>query len=461
MTNNVRSLTGRFFYGFSNHLTGMLLVALVLFGVFTVSVYRDSLAENSASSTASKSTYSSVKSFGVTYTVTRAYTSKNNVIINNLWRNNQQIAGGGYHNCALSNGGVYCWGKGGEGQLGNGFSVDSTSPVTVNSTGALSGKKVTYIASGGYHNCSVADGDAICWGNNFSGQLGNQNNIDSNVPVSAMNGTLAGHKVTQVAGGFWHSCATADSSAYCWGYGLYGQLGNSASSSTNAPVTVATAVMGGRAVVQVQAGAFHSCALAGSRVYCWGNNTYGQLGNGNNTSSNVPVDASASGLLNGKTVTRIASGYQHMCAVAEGQVYCWGRNQYGQLGVGDTNDRNTPTIVDNTTGLSGNVVSEVLNGGFGHSCAIANGVIYCWGRGDFGQLGNATYSNSLTPVLVNSDGVLSGKNTTQVVGGDLYTCGIANGRAYCWGHDYYGQLGNGNISQGNVNVPYRVNDSYY
>lgn len=496
MTNNVRSLTGRFFDGFSNHLPGMLLVGLVLLAALAVSAYSSNLAENSASSSVSKNTYSSVESFGAAYTVTRTYTSKNNVIINNLWKPTHEIGGGLEHACALSNGKVFCWGRNNVGQLGDGTTNNSSNPVLAG--GALAGKYVTSIAVGGSHSCAIAGGRAYCWGNNGSGRLGNgpnngtggassgTTNQSSPVAVDTSGSSAMGTKsVTTIAAGGYHTCAIAESQAYCWGRNGEGQLGNGQPANPNLGQPASdscvgcssqypVAINGGSSsVADIATGANHTCAVASAQIYCWGGSsntcTAGRLGNsvaGCNTNSNAPVFVNGT---TGKVATSVAAGASQSCAIAEGQAYCWGYNVSGELGDGTTTSRTSAVLVSTTSPSAlpaGALVSSIATGvytgtdGEYQTCAVADGKAYCWGDNSYGQLGNGnTGTDSSYPAAVSSGGVMSGKYVTQIAPGSPFACAVANGRTYCWGKNNYGQLGIGTTTD--TNIPIRINDSYY
>ncbi len=455
---------------------GFVIALLILFGLLAVSLYTKNLSVNSAKDPTTKNIWSPVKSFSTIYTVTRTYTSRNSIVINNLWRASSQLAGGGYSNCALSNGKVYCWGKGTNGQLGNSASSNSVTPVAV-TTAILNGQRMTNIAGGMNHMCAVNSGLAACWGDNTYGQLGNNSATTSfNAPVLV--GTFNGGLTPgQIAAGAQSTCAVADNLAYCWGNNARGQVGDNTTTLRRVPVAVkasaSTDKLYQKSVTQVQVGGLFACAIANGAAYCWGDNTYGQLGNNSATTSFTTPQTvtAAAGLLSGKTVTQIATGYDHACAIADGIIYCWGRNNYGQLGNGPNNgtggassgttNQRSPVAVSTSSGLSGKVVTNVLTGGYTHTCAVADGQAYCWGRNNLGQLGDGTTTDRPTPTAVNITGVLSGKGVTQLIGGDLYTCSVANGRAYCWGDNSFGQLGINDSLPASTSIPYRVNDSYY
>jgi len=314
---------------------------------------------------------------------------------------------GSYTIAAKSDGTVYTWGANYFGQLGNGNTGTSSNvPVAVNTSGVLNGKTITQVAAG--RSCSIAlasDGTVYTWGNNAFGQLGNGNYTDSNVPVAVItSGVLNGKTITQVAAVGNHSIALAsDGTVYTWGYNLYGQLGNGNNTNSNEPVAVVTSgVLSGKTITQVAGGEYHSIALASDgTVYTWGNNLDGQLGNGNNTDSNVPVAVNTSGVLNGKTITQVAAGNIHSIALAsDGTVYTWGDGSNGRLGNGNNISSNVPVAVVTSGVLSGKTITQVA-AGYSHSIALASdGTVYTWGYNSDGQLGNGNNTHSNVPVAV-------------------------------------------------------------
>jgi alpha-tubulin suppressor-like RCC1 family protein len=232
------------------------------------------------------------------------------------------LAAGGYHSLALTADGlVFAWGRNYDyGQLGNGSATDSNVPVAVTADGELAGKTVVAVAAGGYHSLALtADGLVFAWGRGDFGQLGNGSDLNSFVPVAVdTNGVLAGKTVVAIAAGTGHSLAlTSDGLVFAWGYNYAKQLGNDSTTNSNVPVAVmANGVLAGKAVVAIAAPSFgvRSLALtADGKVFAWGANSNGQLGDGTTTGAGVPV---ATQRIASRAVTALASGRDHSVALA-------------------------------------------------------------------------------------------------------------------------------------------------
>jgi alpha-tubulin suppressor-like RCC1 family protein len=358
------------------------------------------------------------------------------------------IAAGYYHQCALrSNGKAYCWGLNNYGQLGT-DNVDSgrtPQPVfpNVNNFPALSS-----VAAGFNHSCGVvkSDGTVRCWGENNAGQLGNGSTADSITPVTVLAdiGSLA--NVKTIAMGSEHSCAVlADQSIKCWGGNIWGQLGDGTKQSRNKAVSVrnvaGTGSLAGVAQVSIARdadpnieSATNTCVIliAGPSL-CWGNNSHGQLGDGTVTSSTTAV--ATKGLSNS---TSLAMGWSQGCASQQdGELRCWGVNDEGELGRHELGSGGLAVTVENlahVTMVSAGGGFDFLGGGF--SCAlILDGTVNCWGRNDNAQLGNASLMDSAIPMPV------SIRNVTALSSGAFHSCAVSDGSVYCWGSNNSGQLG--------------------
>jgi alpha-tubulin suppressor-like RCC1 family protein len=361
-----------------------------------------------------------------------------------------QVSAGTDHTCGILEGAAYCWGDDTNGELGIGSTTDARVPTAVVTTGVLSGKTVTEIsagmddANGGQHTCAVADGGVYCWGLNSHGELGNGTNTQSTTPVQA--GSITG--VTDVATGYMHSCALTGGKVYCWGDNSRGQLGDGSNNQRTSPVLVQGA-LANKTVTAIAAGAAHTCAIAGGAAYCWGSNVSGQLGVNNNTNSAVPLAVLSSGALSGLTVSTISAGQAHTCAIAGGKAYCWGINNNGQLGNNST--INTTVAVAVTAPWATGAALSSLSAGMYSTCVVAAGKAYCWGDNSNGQLGNGNTTDQKTPVAVTATGVLSG-TVDQVTAGATHSCAVSASVAYCWGENAEGRLGNNTTTASTVPV---------
>jgi len=332
------------------------------------------------------------------------------------------------HTCAVTSGGAAkCWGDNEYGMLGDGTTSDSLVPIQVD--GLTSG--VIAVAASFYHSCALTDEGAVkCWGLNSFGQLGDGSNVDSLTPVQ-VSGLTSG--VVAITGGYYHTCALTDKGAVkCWGSNSSGQLGNGNTNNRNVPANVSGMSSG---VASIAGGRWHTCALTDDgAAFCWGDNANGQLGNDDaptDSTTPVPVSNMTSG------VKSIAGGYAHTCGVtAGGAARCWGLNALSQLGDGSTDDSAIPVQV---TGLISGVVAVSTGANF--SCALTTGGrVKCWGSsgGSNGQLGDGTTSSSPTPVQVT--GLTSG--IVSIASLYWHSCAVTGmGEARCWGDNFFGQIG--------------------
>jgi alpha-tubulin suppressor-like RCC1 family protein len=307
---------------------------------------------------------------------------------------------------------------------------------------------VANISAGNAFTCiSTTDGTVWCWGENLYGQLGDERPVPGQwhqVVKTSSGSPLTG--VVSVSAGSQHACAlTSAGNVYCWGRNNAGQLGD----GTTTDRARAVQVSGLSSVVQVDLGrqSFfgYSCARkTDGTLWCWGDNSQGQLGDGTTTQRTTPVQAGASTL--GSNVAEVGLGGTHSCArKTDGTVWCWGANTSGQLGDGTTTNQTTPVQAGSST-LGSNVAQVVI--GFQHSCARqADGTLWCWGANNTGQLGNSTTSTMPTTTPVQAGASTLGSNVAEVAHGGSsslasHSCARkTDGTLWCWGYNNDGQLG--------------------
>ena len=365
----------------------------------------------------------------------------------------QGVVVGDRHSCAImANGEVYCWGY----VDVNNENANLFLPNFVPSINAVA------LAAGSTHVCAViANGGGVrCWGDNGNSQLGDGTTSSTETPVTVLTGrTLAlaardnrncavsaagtvscwggtfGTTPQAVAGitraidvgvGVDHVCVTTvEGGVQCWGNNDYGQLGNGGTESSAAPVAVTNVTN----AVAVAAGNYHTCAmLATAQVVCWGSNFNSQLSAGADTYARFPVAVTQ---ISG--ASQVSSGTDHNCALTSAGVYCWGSNEFGQLGNNSIVDSFDP--VEALPYFAG---ATQISVGSTHSCALVSpNQVQCWGDNRRGQAGAGDNLNALLPNLV------SGLSTASAIssGGDFNCALLITGSVVCWGDNTYGQLG--------------------
>jgi alpha-tubulin suppressor-like RCC1 family protein len=316
----------------------------------------------------------------------------------------QELAAGGGHVCALlEDASVVCWGEDYYGQLGDGLAGpghDREAPAPVRlgpAAPALTG--VRHISSGVHHTCALTSGEVYCWGANGSGQLGDGTTVQRPWPAR-----LDSTGVLGVFAGVHHTCAQTMQGVLCWGADEWGQLGDGAATHSvcvdpaagpqDCSLTpVDTALP---SATLLRAGHYHTCALAGLDLWCWGLNAAGQLGNGTWSNSAVPVQA-----LTPRGLSALAAGGAHTCAAdAFGDVLCWGANDQGQAAARGPG----VTALATPARVEGLPTATDLAAGYAFTCALLSDQrVMCWGADDAGQLGGAVPApggHSAAPVAV-------------------------------------------------------------
>ena len=357
-------------------------------------------------------------------------------VINTFLNITEHQESGQDHSCIVTDDTLWCWGDNSDGELGDGTFRSSATPIAVTRLG----KTVAEVGGGANHTCARAlDGSAWCWGSNEHGAVGSGSTMAKHrypTHVSSL-----GYDVASLGVAASHACALTTAGAMlCWGDNFFGQLGNGTTAAQSVPVQVAAL---GSNVARIAMGesAQHTCAMTNDGTpWCWGWNSAGQLGNGSLTDDSAPVQVAHTddGQAFGE-VTDMCTGWLHTCArKADGTTWCWGSNASGQLGSSalDATVKTRPVQVD----LAGEATPGTLSCGASHTCvALRDGSLQCWGNNEHGQLGNGdlTVSTSSTPIQVTS----LTDTVTRVSADASRTCTtLRDGSRWCWGDDPAGML---------------------
>ncbi|WP_051318216.1 Ig-like domain-containing protein [Cohnella thermotolerans] len=366
------------------------------------------------------------------------------------------FAGSGHTVYLDEDGTVWTWGSNRFGELGNGATQDSPLPVQVIAPAEegepLAG--VTAVGGGSNHSFALtADGAVWAWGENDAGQLGDGTSENRSKPVQVVGGdgtgTLSG--IVAISGGDKHTLALdADGTVWSWGLNVRGQLGDGSLTDRSIPVRVKDATGEGilSDVVAISAGASFSLALKGDgTVWAWGDNNFGQLGDGTTTDRSLPVQVQAVGGTEPLAgVVSIAGGAGHAAALlSDGTVWSWGDNAKGQLGEGTNVNSLLPVQVKTTEGQEALSDIIAIGSGIAYSAALrADGAVWAWGDNASGQLGDGTAIDRANPVEVvgtEKEGTLAGVKDLRV-GGDHIVIRNEDNSILSWGNNAYGQLGN-------------------
>ena len=292
------------------------------------------------------------------------------------------------------------------------------------------------VTAGYFHSCGLSlAGRAYCWGGNTWGTLGDGSRTASNRPVAVAGGL----RYTMIESGAGHTCGVTESGkVYCWGLNDEGHVG---ADWVSRGIEEPHVVPGNQFWVRVSAGHDHSCALTNDGVaWCWGDNVTGHLGSGGDFARSFePVRVASS-----ETFTTVVAGYYQSCALTEsGQMYCWGRNDQGQIGDGSNDNRFTPVPV------AGGLTFRALGGGDAFMCGITTGgATWCWGSNRNGELGDSSLPNQASPVEVEGvpelRKIYGAGGAFTLPSAPAYACGLtSNGEAWCWGGTIRGGLWEG------------------
>lgn len=405
----------------------------------------------------------------------------------------KHVAGGSRNTCGITTTGILkCWGDNSYGQLGIGSFAASLVPVVVDS-----GVSYAYVDTAfrfGYSACAITTAGILkCWGNNSSRMVGDGGTVNRTTPV-VIDDVNTYSKVTITDG---HACAlTITNSLLCWGNNQFGQSFSEARSQALSPIAVAS----GKTWKSVARGSEATCAIDSSdKLFCWGKNSYGQVGDGTNYIRSAPVpimnDKTFISVSTSKTFTcaissnnklycwgdndggvgdgtanvhltpvlidssnsysKVSVGDSFACAITvAGQLRCWGGNYSGQLGDSTTTARNTPTPV------SSGLTFKYISAGLSAACAIdSNDKLFCWGYNRNGQVGDNTTVDKLAPTAIDSTNSYKLVSTESDFNGT--TCGITlAGVLKCWGYNGAGQLGDGTTTNRTIPTVIHSGTSY-
>ncbi|MFT5432143.1 MAG: alpha-tubulin suppressor-like RCC1 family protein, partial [Myxococcota bacterium] len=295
------------------------------------------------------------------------------------------VSAGEQSACALIDGGqVWCWGRGSQGQLGDGADVDSPTPTQVLLTEAA-----VDVQCGEDFACALLQtGQVACWGWNTDGQIGSGSD-ESDAPTPQL--VVGVDNAVSVSAGARHACVvTEDAHALCWGDGLSGQLGNGLRFDSDVPVRVAPGIAGLWRFQSIVAGGLQTCAVEADsgHVACWGSNSDGAGGQ-----PTAALEVTPQAVANLSDIQRLAAQGRHTCAIrSDDSLVCWGTNSDGQIGDGTTTKAKAPTAV---VGL-GPVANVSV--GYANTCAqLLSGQFQCWGSDFDGQLGDGKTTKASTP----------------------------------------------------------------
>jgi alpha-tubulin suppressor-like RCC1 family protein len=330
----------------------------------------------------------------------------------------EDLGAGFYHSAIVTKTGkLYTWGYNNYGQLGDGTTTQRTTPTLIYS---FKEDKAKIVSLGEYHSAMITEsGKLYTWGFNGNGRLGDGTTTNRTTPT--LIDKFNGEKVISVSLGHYHSAAITESGKlYTWGLNDKGQLGDGTTVEKHVPILIDN--FGGEKVIAVSLGGWHSSAITESgKLYTWGRNDYGgALGDGTTVNKSVPTLIDR---FNGEKIKVVNLGFLHSSAITEtGKLYTWGYNNAGQLGDGTIVNKSVPTLIDKFNGEK--IITVNLGGGNvspynGHSSAITeSGKLYMWGLNNYGQLGDGTTVNKTVPTLIDRFGY---KKASQVCLGGFHT----------------------------------------
>lgn len=340
---------------------------------------------------------------------------------------------------------IFAWGQGESSVIGDGTTIDRFTAVPTIMTGALANITVTSVVAGDSHNFAItSDGDLFSWGDNGYGQLGDGSTTTRSAPVAVDMSNITGDVIACAARGTLSVALTNEGKVYTWGDNFKGQLGLGTTPSRSTPQLV-QGLLVGKNVVAISAGLNFVMVLTSTgEVFGWGANGYGMLRDGSTTDRLSPVALVKTGtLLQNKTISTILCSYYRTLALdSDGKLYSWGFNGNGQLGDGSTTDRLLPVAVNGE--LAGKTVTAISgNRATSHLALTSDGLLYGWGSNFSGQIGDGSTTERRAPVAVDMSGALLGKQIVSIHTDGFSMVRTADNKLFTWGDNARGQLGVG------------------
>jgi len=368
-----------------------------------------------------------------------------------------------------SSGRVFTWGFNDNYQLGNGTTDNLNVPTEITNAFNLGEDNIYSISMGVYHTlATTSSGKLFGWGRNSEGQLGDGSTVAKNIPTMIefisddfltvkRNSLPVSEEITKVSLGEGHSAIiTSSGNLYIWGSNYRGLLGDGTTIDKHEPINITSkfSLNLGETIACVSLGSDHSSAITSEgRVFTWGSNEKGQLGDSSYTNSLIPVDITSKFSLNtGEMITDIFLGGNYnnagfsLAITSEGRVFTWGNNDKGQLGNSNTTNRNEPTEITSLFNLdSGEVITSISAGGSFSSAITSEGRVFMWGNNHRGQLGVGSTINKYSPEDITSNFDLLPNETIESIdlGGEHSSALTSYNRVFAWGCNYFGTVGDG------------------
>lgn len=357
----------------------------------------------------------------------------------------QVVVTGDNHSCGIDeSGSLLCWGENESGQVGNASTVTQTSPIAISTDTDWRSASL-----GTDHSCAIKNNGSLwCWGDNYESQLGDGGTANSISPIQIETATTWSNISlgNQFSCGIQTDATNSDQTLWCWGRNDLSQLGH-VTADNQIPSRVDLAADW----IAISAGDSHACAIKSTNqsLYCWGNNLYGQLGQGDNLAKATPTQVMAGS----NKWLKVSAGGNHTCAIQDDDsLWCWGNNSAGQLGIGTTSHMPSPQQLTPPNKLGWYAVSSGKN----HTCAIdSDDIGHCWGLNNFGQLGNGIALDTSTARQFDT-----ATNWNSIDSGALHSCGLKTDpftslkTLWCGGINNFGQLGIG--STANQSAPVQI-----